>query len=343
MFDSKKRKGKLKKKINDGYRAISDLYHSNRKNFSFGDMLLVGSMFVLMALFFGFLSVNSIKTGRGIAVDTVVCIYFLVLCISVALLAVFTGFYACCSKEKVKRERKCKDRVFIILYIVYLLYVCILLLPSIIAYWVINRISTLRAKRYENIQRALLLFAMNSMLITIILSIQQVTNYSERLFYLISKHVGLDEIPTVLFVLMGTIEIAMIIFNMLYFYFFRLSEKRKTTQEAEKKREEANSTFLPSKDIAEHMEAVQKMIDELKLKRRSEWEYDRNYLRNCLTRFHIILLIVVFFAATFSNSPDIVEIRSDLVNVVASFTLIILYFDKRNSLVSKKKEKEMEV
>ena len=62
-----------------------------------------------------------------------------------------------------------------------------------------------------------------------------------------------------------------------------------------------------------------------------------------MTRFHIILLIVVFFAATFSNSPDFVEIRSDLVNVVASFTLIILYFDKRNSLVSKKREKEMEV
>ena len=87
--------------------------------------------------------------------------------------------------------------------------------------------------------------------------------------------------------------------------------------------------YLIKDDIFKYIDEKNKDIKQYEEKQKDSLRYDLEYQKKTIWKFQLVCLIILFFIATFSPDWLFMGHQGDAINVITTFTLIMLYIDKR--------------
>ncbi len=281
-----------------------------------------------------FLFARFVESDKGWLYCVAYIAYFylgIVFAIIAALFAVW-GFYFNNSCRRLKNAAKIflNGSIFITLCAIVAgsLFLLVLIL--------ITKLIDLRAKKIDNINIFLIIFAIHLLVITFMinpnLTMTRCVVNKIGLWIYKSYRIRLNEFSAELFIMIS-LSIGESFLLLQIFDFFR---KHVNNKSQVKYLNNVETNFIQNSgeridDLPEYIIAKNKKLDNEKKKLVENSKEERIYVWNSIKRVWLLILIIFFIAAVFNILP--VEgnecANSDIINVLTIYTLILLYLDKR--------------
>lgn len=313
---------KLKKSKNEFLCKITKLWQS--KNEDYKEMKLAGiCLFVLSISCFVFahFSNNEWELLNNIAKYIANYIGFLLMLTAIYFLILYWYIY---NNTKIKKYVK-----FFIPIIIIIMIIIIMVIPLIPILIFIEKVLNYRAKKMDNIINFLVILCIVMFFIMILSPLNFSTAYSFSEFLenilKLKYNFNLDTSTMIIFIFITLNKLEIDIVSSVLIYL-----KKKTSNK---------DMLLRLKKIKENPDKNNKQEESDKLRileneLKEKINFDIKYLKNTFRLSELAILIIIFMAAIFKVIPcDILEIfepyQSDTINVLALYTLAMLYIDKR--------------
>lgn len=301
-------------------KKINDLYQSHKKEIRGKGLVCLSAILFLLS---AFCFVSNIFS-KGV-IERIIYGYVVVAFAGLATLS-FVSYVYIYNDWKTSQAF---SKIIITFYKILLIVCMVISIPLIIYLKITEVILNYRAKKLENLENGLIIFAIDFtvILIFIHMDIWIVEKISESIIYFIERQSNciVAGYPLQMFLLLSLFKMEVDAVNMVILKVmnrFGMSKIKRKINEKQKNKSDKN-------DIYKNTDERNRAISEYEEKQKESLKYDLEYLKKTVWKYQLMWLIILFFVATFI--PDLLfeGHQSDAINVITIFTLIMLYLDKR--------------